>query len=570
MPALSLTALADASASSGAVLAAREAANNTHEALQVICAWPVSGQYGTGTRVLYYVLIATCLLARREEWLVNPCLAAALVLPAVAAIHGIVLAAMHNPHAVDMDIFGAFQLCAIGIVAAPVTVMMSRTYFNDPGRNTIFLWMFLLLSGLLSMAIEFYRIQTKDCWRDADGNPVSLNPAEFPYMEGNNCGITCSVQDGPRSSMRGGSANNIYVIPAPDKLTFGAATLLAAACCIHAILCMVSMWDKVLEINWKRHFGRQEEEPEDKPISGTNGATPGMMKKVNQTIGYFLKILAVPVFGGAGLAILIIGETNFFSRQVDYQTEPMANIGQWAPVVGTAMAMLGSLYLLMARHVHDEHPYTYTHHCNCSHCHLGHNHDRSRSPHRASSISLHSHQDNRSVHSALADRNNHLSPALDPYPSRSSASLRTQDASGDEDNPPPKRNPIREKIEGGFYRIGKILGTPAEDFITQPKSRKKHRVDLPLIPGERFRNERVSGVENEREQQEEEENSPPRSRASSFISSAGSNPNITRSSSLPTAPQPAVLRGPQPTPRARKRSTSLDPEVFASSPYRAA
>lgn len=95
----------------------------------------------------------------------NPCLAAALVLPAVAAIHGIVLTAMHNPgklyekprhnseanmpeDAVDMDIFGAFQLCAIGILAAPVTVMLSKTYFNDPGRNTIFLWTFLLLIGV--------------------------------------------------------------------------------------------------------------------------------------------------------------------------------------------------------------------------------------------------------------------------------------------------------------------------------------------------------------------------------------------------------------------------------------
>lgn len=31
---------------------APRAVNNTTEALQVICAWPVSGQYGTGTRVL--------------------------------------------------------------------------------------------------------------------------------------------------------------------------------------------------------------------------------------------------------------------------------------------------------------------------------------------------------------------------------------------------------------------------------------------------------------------------------------------------------------------------------------
>lgn len=53
----------------------------------------------------------------------------------------------HNLGAVDLDIYGAFQLCAIGILAAPVTARISSTYFNDPGRNTIFLWTMLLLAG---------------------------------------------------------------------------------------------------------------------------------------------------------------------------------------------------------------------------------------------------------------------------------------------------------------------------------------------------------------------------------------------------------------------------------------
>ncbi len=43
----------------------------------------------------YYVLVATCVFARKEEWLRGACLAAALLFPAVAAIHGIVLAAVH-------------------------------------------------------------------------------------------------------------------------------------------------------------------------------------------------------------------------------------------------------------------------------------------------------------------------------------------------------------------------------------------------------------------------------------------------------------------------------------------
>ncbi|RSL49685.1 hypothetical protein CEP54_012302 [Fusarium duplospermum] len=330
--------------------------------LQVICAWPVSGQYGFGTRILYYVLIATCLLARREYWLVPPCLAAALILPAVAAIHGIVLAAFHNPHAVDMDIFGAFQLCSIGIIVAPVTVMLSRTYFNDPGRNTIFLWTFLQLVGLLSLAIEFYRIQTSDCMLGNSKPLPSSDLSHFPYTEGNNCGLVCSIQEGPFSPMRGGSANNIYVIPAPGTLTFGTATLLAAACSIHAVLCLVSMWDKVVETNWRRHSRKS--------------VTKGMIKRLNQTIGFFLKILAVPVFGGAGLAILIVGEINFFSSQVRYQTEPMANVGQWAPVVGTSLAMLASLYVLLAKHIAEgEDSDSNVHQCNCSNCKMDHTRD---------------------------------------------------------------------------------------------------------------------------------------------------------------------------------------------------
>ncbi len=64
--------------------------------LQVVCAWPVSGQYGPGSRFLYYVLVAASVLARKTDWLRKACLAAALLLPAIAALHGIVLAALHR------------------------------------------------------------------------------------------------------------------------------------------------------------------------------------------------------------------------------------------------------------------------------------------------------------------------------------------------------------------------------------------------------------------------------------------------------------------------------------------
>ncbi|KAK2728154.1 hypothetical protein CKAH01_11253 [Colletotrichum kahawae] len=327
--------------------------------IEVVCAWPLSGQYGFGQRILYYILVVVCVVARKEEWIRAVCQAAALLVPAVAAIHGIVLASMHVDGATDMDIYGALQFCSIGILAAPVTVKLSSTFFYDPGRNIIFLWTGLILSGLLSLAVEFYRSNTHPC---ATGNSLIPSLRKFPYGEEDLCGLVCSEDHGPFSSLRQGATSEIYVVPKPSTLPFGMAMFLAAAECVPAILSLVSIW--------KRGRGsRDKEQIEDQAIiPGTNGATFRGMKDVNQAIRSLLSAVEVPVFGGAWLAVLIIGEINFWSPQVNYHTEPISNIGQWGTILGTGMAGLGSLYVWLADSNGDLANPTTTH-CSCPHCH---------------------------------------------------------------------------------------------------------------------------------------------------------------------------------------------------------
>lgn len=132
--------------------------------------------------------------------------------------------------------------------------------------------------------------------------------------------------------MRRGAANDIYVIPAPDRLTFGTATLLAAACCIPAILSIISTWKEILQMNWKTRFGEKSRgKKTDEPIAGTNGATIEKMRSVKNNISKFLLGVQILVTGAAVLALLVTGERNFFSPQVLYQTEPIASIGTWIP-----------------------------------------------------------------------------------------------------------------------------------------------------------------------------------------------------------------------------------------------
>lgn len=295
----------------------------------------------------YYVLVATCVFLRKAEWLRNACLAAALLVPSIGALHGIVLAFYHvngqfNPQlqdfihsvsqhltstflgAVDLDVFGAWQLCSIAIIAVPTTLRISGTYFNSAGRNLVFLWTILLISGLIALCVEFSRVTATDCSHDEVDVP-NLTVKKFPYGR-TTCNLTCSEDAGPHSDMRGGSARNIYVIPVPSMLTFNAAMLIAAGVCIPAILSLIFTWDKILESSYRSRRKVQQDAGQTQQSDAIK-LTPNEIKGINNTVTRFLGVIEIPLFGGVVLAILIAGEINFFSPQLMYMTEPMASIG---------------------------------------------------------------------------------------------------------------------------------------------------------------------------------------------------------------------------------------------------
>ena len=128
--------------------------------------------------------------------------------------------------------------------------------------------------------------------------------------------------------MRRGSADNIYIIPAPEKLTFGTATVLAAACCIPAVLSLVAMGSRILGISAESSFSKNDIDLNFEAIEGTNGATIGTLKAVNGILHDFMTVVEVPVFTAAVFTILVFGEMNFFSTQVFQYTEPIGSIGK--------------------------------------------------------------------------------------------------------------------------------------------------------------------------------------------------------------------------------------------------
>ncbi|ETS86308.1 hypothetical protein PFICI_00136 [Pestalotiopsis fici W106-1] len=527
----------------------RDIKNATADPLQVVCAWPVSGQYGPGSRYLYYVLVIACVLARKVEWLKRACLAAALILPAVAAIHGIVLAILHTDDAVDMDLFGAFQLCSIGILAAPVTVKLSDTYFLDRGRNIIFAWTGLILAGLLSLTVEFYRTNSVPCPEGPAGEPlVNSDPGAFPYDETFKCKLQCDIGPGnPWSPMRAwdGSTNNIYVVPAPYVLTFGTATLLAAACCLPAILSLVTMWNRIAEFNWRKRFfpTRNPEKPDD-IIEGTNGATPLSMSHMNEDIKKYLKIaVELPVFGGAVLAILVIGEKNFWSRPVSYMTEPIASVGQWGSIVGTGFAVLGSMYVILARKEEEEDD-------------AGSQVPDTKEPHADHHEGLFAQQHARplpTVHQSRhpdspSDGRHESSPSHEfGFSLVSTITGRSHRTFGtDAGN--------RRKFAGYLSKVSDYIGTPSRKRYDVSEFQQGPAMNYPEIPGETNRNEHLSHLRERWPAASIREVSSRNGSPDSHVD--GENENGPHVNQTPESPQsPASDQWPTMPPRAARAST---------------
>lgn len=71
-----------------------DSSTNSRDIAEVICSFPLSGQYGVGSRVLFYLLVFLCVFAQKNAFLRGASLAAALLFPALAAIHAIVLAVL--------------------------------------------------------------------------------------------------------------------------------------------------------------------------------------------------------------------------------------------------------------------------------------------------------------------------------------------------------------------------------------------------------------------------------------------------------------------------------------------
>jgi hypothetical protein len=205
-------------------------------------------------------------------------------------------------------------------------------------------------------------------------------------------------------------------------------------------------------------------------------------------------------------------------------------VGQWAPIVGTGLAVLGSLYLLLAAGGADvdteiekqgTNPSPSEHHCNCSM-------QEARTGIETPSSHSIARPDATDIHRSSSNGGEGTSNRIVPTTSRS-----TTDAGN------------RRKVAKTLAAIGTYLGTAAPDRFDDSDFKHGKALDFPEIPGEEQRNPDLPQIREQYNPYRDVDGNvtpvfPLPSRAGSFIGSVGSrvsmDDNSTPGAASPQSP----------------------------------
>lgn len=269
------------------------------------------------------------------------------------------------------------------------------------------------------------------------------------------------------------------------------------------------------------------------------------------------------------IALIVVGEQNFWSPQVGYQTEPIASVGQWWSIGASVLAACGSLYLLLAEYLERAKKGTTTAYptgpCGCE-CH---NHDSSSHPGSLSEYreTMEIPRPLEPARTSAADchvtrrdtsASNHLTPTrTDTYPdiegSAHGLGIRAVDSG--------------PTTTGKLIKIAASLGTASPNRFDDYAFRQGKVTSFPEVPGESFKSDRLIHI---REQwgelgpkDDDALTRGRRSRANSFNGGMSRSNSIGPRAPSPQPPTPTQASGPGPP--LLGLPTSASPEASSES-----
>jgi hypothetical protein len=121
--------------------------NNT--AIQIICAYPLSGQYGRMVRYLIYPLLTLSLLFSIAGWVAGGALNTAMTYIGITGIHLAAMAVNREAGVLDLDILTAYHVCMVALILSPPLIMWTKSLRRPSGKGVFAIWVLLLWIGVI-------------------------------------------------------------------------------------------------------------------------------------------------------------------------------------------------------------------------------------------------------------------------------------------------------------------------------------------------------------------------------------------------------------------------------------
>jgi hypothetical protein len=187
--------------------------------------------------------------------------------------------------------------------------------------------------------VAFYRASAQPCL-DSQGGFVTVS-AFLNATAGGSLQTACAPQCSIITAIRQDPSNPSQWVLAPRRgMTFNTGTLLCAACCIPSILSLLSVWNKVMHFNWRRRWGRgntntaegiaNEKKPQQELTQEERDERDLRERWMDNRIRLFLGLVERIVFMVCILAIVVLGEINFWSPQMRAGVEHINGVGECA------------------------------------------------------------------------------------------------------------------------------------------------------------------------------------------------------------------------------------------------
>ncbi|KAF8199740.1 hypothetical protein BJ912DRAFT_950176 [Pholiota molesta] len=288
-------------------------------AVDVICAYSISGGYGTIPRMMYYVLLIVPLIFHTSEWLVDATLGASMIFSSITAVHAMALASTAGRGTVDLDIIPAYSITGIAMLLGVPHLLWSRM-LRDAGRALRIVaisWIAVMCVGILASLASVRLLSSSIGQCDSDPR-ISAQPA--------GCTITCEITLPMRRTQQAAlipfPAYNSLLKCWPIPFSF-----------IAAILTLVGLAHAAIRMHPMDFTETSVHIPRIRRFFRRNG--------IQRMLPYTM--CAPPMSAALSIAHVVLLEKIILGKPGLPIGEDVTAIGQWGPLVGSAFALVVSI-----------------------------------------------------------------------------------------------------------------------------------------------------------------------------------------------------------------------------------